>query len=60
MLVAFWVMPHVTRIEGGADRGSRVAVLERPVIVVLPVLAVAVLVLVVLTGDAGARSVWTG
>ena len=60
MLVAFWAMPHVTRIAGGTDRPARVAVLERPLTIVLPVLAIAVLVLVVLTGDAGARSVWKG
>jgi hypothetical protein len=58
VLVAFWVLPHVTRLAGGRDRVAKMAVLERPLMVLLPVAAVAVLVLVVLTGDAGARAVW--
>ncbi len=58
MVVAFWVVPHVTAHKNGKDRLSRVVALERPLIVLLPVLAVVVLVLVVITGDAGARSVW--
>lgn len=57
-LVAFWTFPHVTRLTGGRDRTARIAVLERPLVVLLPLAAVAVLVLVVLTGDAGARAVW--
>ena len=59
MLVAFWAFPHVTRLMGGQDRQGRVAALEKPLMVLLPVLAVSVLVLVVITGDAGARAVWT-
>jgi uncharacterized membrane protein len=58
VLVAFWVLPHVTRLSGGRDREGRVAVLEKPLMVLVPLAAVAVLVLVVLTGDAGARAVW--
>ena len=58
MLVAFVVLPYVTRISGATDGPGRLAVLEKPLMVLLPLLAVAVLVLVVLTGDAGARSVW--
>jgi hypothetical protein len=57
-LVAFWCLPHVTRLQGGEDREGRVAVLARPLVVLLPLAAVAVIVLVVLTGDAGARAVW--
>ena len=57
-LLAFWTLPHVTRLTGGRDKGARVGVLERPLLVVLPLCAVAVMVLVVLTGDAGARAVW--
>lgn len=57
-IVAFWALGHVTRIAGSADRVAKVAALEKPLVVLLPVLAVAVLVLVVLTGDAGARAVW--
>jgi hypothetical protein len=58
MIVAFWSVGHVTRLAGAQDRLTRVAVLEKPLLVVLPILAVVVLVLVVLTGDAGARAVW--
>ncbi len=57
--VAFWALPAVSRLQGGRDRPGRVAVLEKPLLVLLPVVAVVVLVLVVLTGDAGARAVWT-
>ena len=58
MLVAFWALPHVHSVTRGTDRTSRLPVLDRPLVLALPVLAVVVLVLVVLTGDAGARSVW--
>ena len=34
------------------------AALEKPLMVLVPLAAVAVLVLVVLTGDAGAKAVW--
>jgi len=37
-----------------------VTVLAKPMVVLLPLAAVAVIVLVVMTGDAGARSVWGG
>lgn len=57
-VVAFWVLPHVTRLAGGRDRAGRVAALEKPMMVLLPLVAVVVLVLVVLTGDAGAKAVW--
>ena len=59
-LVAFWVLPHATPVRHGEDREARLPVLVRPVTLLLPILAVAVLVLVVLTGDAGARAVWQG
>jgi hypothetical protein len=59
MVVAFWAMPYVTRLSGADDRGSRVGALEKPLLVVVPLAAVVVLVLVVLTGDAGARAVWS-
>jgi hypothetical protein len=58
--LAFWALPHVTRLVGDRDRAGRVAVLEKPLMVLLPVLAVVVLVLVFVTGEAGARSVWGG
>ncbi len=34
------------------------AALEKPLMVLVPLAAVAVLVLVVITGDAGAKAVW--
>jgi len=58
LIVAFWVLPHVTRLSGALDRAGHVTVLEKPLMVLLPLAAVAVLVLVFLTGDAGARAVW--
>ncbi len=58
VIVAFWVLPHVTRIAGAQDRIAKVAALEKPLMVLVPLAAVAVLVLVFLTGDAGARAVW--
>ena len=57
--VAFWVLPHVTRLARGRDRTSPVPALVVPVQVLLVLAAIAVLVLVVLTGDAGAKAVWT-
>jgi len=58
MVVAFWAMPFVTRLAGGTDRESRSPALEKVLLVTVPLAAVVVLVLVVLTGDAGARAVW--
>ena len=58
VVVAFWVLPHVTRLSGGKDRLTRMAALEKPLMVLLPLLAVVALVLVVLTGDAGSRAHW--
>jgi hypothetical protein len=57
-MVAFWAFGYVTRLAGGTDRESPMAALEKPLMVLLPVAAVVVLVLVFLTGDAGARAVW--
>jgi uncharacterized membrane protein len=58
VVVAFAVLPHITRLAGGKDRVGRIAALEKPLMVLLPLAAVVVLVLVVLTGDAGAKAVW--
>ncbi len=58
VIVAFWVLPYATRISGGKDRVAKMAALEKPLMVLVPLAAVAVLVLVFLTGDAGARAVW--
>jgi hypothetical protein len=60
VVVAFWVLPYVTRLSGGRDRDSKLMVLEKPLAVLVPLAAVAVLVLAVLTGDAGAQAVWSG
>ena len=59
VVVAFWALPVVTRLSGGTDRPGGAVALEKPLMVLLPIAAVAVLVLVVLTGDAGARAVWS-
>jgi hypothetical protein len=56
--VGFWALGHTTRLMGASDRAAKVAALEKPLLVVIPIVAVVVLVLVVLTGDAGARAVW--
>jgi hypothetical protein len=58
VVVAFWALGYVTRLAGGTDRESTVPALETVMMVLLPVAGVAVLVLVFLTGDAGARAVW--
>ena len=59
MVAAFWAVPYVTRLSGGNDGAGRVAVLEKPLLVIVPIAAIVVLTLVVLTGDAGARAVWS-
>lgn len=60
MVIAFWSLPHETQLKGADHKEGRLDALEKPLIVVLPLLALAVLVLVVVTGDAGARAVWAG
>jgi hypothetical protein len=57
VVVAWWALPHQSPLP---DRGARggVRLLSVPLTVLLPVAALVVLVLVVLTGDAGARAVW--
>ncbi len=59
VVIAFWAMPVVTRLSGRTDRPGGAVALEKPLMLLLPIAAVAVLVLVVLTGDAGARAVWS-
>ena len=58
VVVAFVVLPVATRLAGGKDRPGSAAVLEKPLMVLVPIAAIAVLVLVVITGDAGAKAVW--
>ena len=57
-VLAVWVLPHVTPLVGRVDRVSPRASLVTLATVLLPVAGVAVLVLAVITGDAGARAVW--
>lgn len=59
VVVAFVVLPVVHRATG-RDRPGRVAVLGKPLVVLLPLLAVGAIVVVVVTGDLGAQSVWGG
>jgi hypothetical protein len=60
VVIAFWVFPHVTRLSGGKDRVAKMAALEKPLMVLVPLAAIAVIALVVITGDAGAKAVWQG
>jgi drug/metabolite transporter (DMT)-like permease len=57
--VAWWSLPHHSPLPD-KDHREGVTTLAKPLVILLPVAAFAVLVLVVLTGDAGARAVWGG
>ena len=57
-VLAWWVLPHVTRVTGGEDRVAPGPRLVPVVTVLLPVAAAVVLVLAVITGEAGAQAVW--
>ncbi|MGC4112043.1 MAG: hypothetical protein QM747_16840 [Nocardioides sp.] len=57
MVVAWWALPHDNPLPD-KEHQHGVRLLAWPLSVALPIAAVAVLVLVVLTGDAGARAVW--
>jgi uncharacterized membrane protein len=57
MVVAWWALPHENPLPD-KDHRHGVRLLSWPLTVVLPVASLAVLVLVVLTGDAGAKAVW--
>lgn len=59
MVAAWWALPHENPLPD-KDHRAGVTALARPLVVLVPVAAVAVLVLVFLTGDAGARAVWGG
>lgn len=58
VLLVWWSFPHVTRIDGIEDRPGHLHALRLPLTALLVLGAVAVIVLVVMTGDAGARAVW--
>ncbi len=55
--VAWWSLPHHNPLPD-KDHRRGVTTLAKPLVILLPVAAVVTLVLVVLTGDAGARAVW--
>lgn len=57
VLIAWWSLPHHNPLPDKEHRQG-VTTLAKPLVVLLPLAAVATLVLVVLTGDAGARAVW--
>jgi uncharacterized membrane protein len=57
VVVAWWSLPHHNPLPD-KDHKEGVTTLAKPLVLLLPVAAVTVLVLVVLTGDAGARAVW--
>lgn len=57
MVIGWWALPHENPLPD-KDHREGVTVLAKPLVILLPVAAAAVLVLVVLTGDAGARAVW--
>ncbi|MDQ6641165.1 MAG: hypothetical protein M3Y66_01550 [Actinomycetota bacterium] len=59
-LIAWWVLPFKNPLAHGVDREARVSGLARPLMLVLPLVGIVVLVLVFLTGEAGARTVWGG
>ncbi|RZT28523.1 hypothetical protein EV649_2300 [Kribbella sp. VKM Ac-2569] len=56
--VAWWVLPHISALAGGSDKKARMPVLVPVVMVLLPIAGVAVLLLVIATGHAGAEAVW--
>lgn len=57
-LLAVWVLPYAVPLVGRHDRPTPQGSLVRVATVLLPVSAAVVLVLAVITGDAGARAVW--
>jgi hypothetical protein len=57
VVVAWWALPHENPLPD-KDHRKGVTVVAKPLVALLPLASAAVLVLVVLTGDAGARAVW--
>lgn len=59
MVVAWWALPHENPLPD-KEHQHGVRLLAWPLSVIVPAASLAVLVLVVLTGDAGAKAVWGG
>jgi len=57
MVIAWWALPHENPLPD-KDHRSGVRALAWPLTILLPLASLTVLVLVVMTGDAGARAVW--
>jgi hypothetical protein len=57
-VVAWWVLPYAVPLVGREDRPSPVASVATAVTILLPITAAVVLVFAVITGDAGAQTVW--
>jgi hypothetical protein len=57
-VIACWVLPYAVPVAGRDDRPSPRASLTTVMTVLLPIAAAVVLVVAVITGDAGARAVW--
>ena len=58
-LLACWVLPYAMPFAGREDRVSPAAALVTATTVLLPVIGAVVLVLAVITGEAGAQAVWS-
>jgi hypothetical protein len=57
-VLAVWVLPYVVPLVGREARVSPMTSLVTTATVLLPIAGVVVLVLAVITGDAGAKAVW--
>ena len=57
-VVACWVLPYAVPLVGREDRESPMASLTTVVTVLLPLAAAVVLAFAMITGDAGAQTVW--
>jgi hypothetical protein len=57
-VLAVWVLPYVVPLVGREDRVSPQDSLVMVATVLLPIAGAVVLVLAVITGDAGAKAVW--
>lgn len=59
-LLACWVLPYTVPLVDREDRVSPMASLTMAATIALPIAGAVVLVLAVITGDAGAKAVWKG